>query len=199
MAAQSLPLAIHEQPKAKLVERTFRSAALGLIEVVATDVAVVAIYFAEHRNAGALETRRLGPSARHDVLGRAVRELEEYLAGTRESFALPLAPRGTAFQRAVWEALTAIPFGETRSYAEIAVAIGRPRAVRAVGGANARNPLSVVVPCHRVVGSRGDLTGYAGGIERKRWLLAHESTACRTLPSRRASATPGAAAGTRRP
>ena len=197
MVALSLPIAIHEQPKAKLVECSFCSDALGLIQIVATDAAVVAIYLAEHRNGRALETRRLGPSARHDVLGRAVRELEEYLAGARESFTLPLAPQGTAFQRAVWGALTDIPFGETRSYAEIALAIGRPRAVRAVGGANARNPLSVVVPCHRVIGSRGDLTGYAGGIERKRWLLAHESTADRTLPSRRASATRGAAAGTR--
>lgn len=197
--ALSLPISIQDEAKRKLVECSFRANALGVVRIIATDAAIIAIYLAEHQEMPVLETRLLGPSARHPVLERAVRELEEYLGGTRESFSLPLAPEGTAFQRAVWEALTAIPFGETRSYGEIAVAIGRPSAVRAVGGANALNPLSVVVPCHRVIGRHGDLTGYAGGVERKRWLLAHESRDGRTPLSRWASATRGAAAGTRRP
>lgn len=106
--------------------------------------------------------------------GAAVAQLAEYFAGERTGFDLPLAPVGTAFQLAAWTALRAIPYGETRSYAAQARAIGRPAAVRAVGAANGRNPLGIVVPCHRVVGSDGSLTGYGGGVDRKRWLLAHE-------------------------
>ena len=101
-------------------------------------------------------------------------QLEEYFGGERTTFDLPLAPSGTAFQLAAWAALRAIPYGETRSYAAQARAIGRPTAVRAVGAANGRNPLGIVVPCHRVVGGDGSLTGYGGGIDRKRWLLGHE-------------------------
>ncbi|MFS0773182.1 methylated-DNA--[protein]-cysteine S-methyltransferase [Sphingomonas sp. 1P08PE] len=110
------------------------------------------------------------------VLVAAMRQLEEYFAGTRRTFDLPLAPRGTAFQQAVWAALLTIPWGETRSYAAIARAIGRPAAVRAVGAANGRNPLSIVVPCHRVVGSNGTLTGFAGGLAAKALLLEIEGT-----------------------
>ena len=105
------------------------------------------------------------------VLARAARELAEYLAGERRRFTVPLAPGGTVFQRQVWDALATIPYGETRTYAQIAAAVGRPRACRAVGMANHRNPLSIVVPCHRVVGATGSLTGYGGGLEAKRFLL----------------------------
>lgn len=104
----------------------------------------------------------------------AVRQLAAYFAGVPIEFALKLAPHGTVFQRAVWCELRAIPSGQTRSYSQIAAAVGRPAAVRAVGQAVGRNPLSVVVPCHRVVGADGSLTGYAGGIDRKRWLLARD-------------------------
>jgi methylated-DNA-[protein]-cysteine S-methyltransferase len=110
-----------------------------------------------------------------DALGEAVQQLEAYFAGTRTTFELPLASLGTPFQRRVWQALEAIPYGQTISYAELAARIGQPRAVRAVGRANATNPLAVVVPCHRVVGRSGALTGYGGGLDRKRWLLAHEA------------------------
>jgi len=110
----------------------------------------------------------------HPVLVEATRQLEDYFAGRRRTFDLPLAAHGTEFQRRVWEALRAIPYGETRSYGQIAEAIGHPKAVRAVGAANARNPLSIISPCHRVIGARGDLTGFAGGIETKRFLLAFE-------------------------
>ncbi|MBI5433028.1 MAG: methylated-DNA--[protein]-cysteine S-methyltransferase [Planctomycetes bacterium] len=101
-------------------------------------------------------------------------ELAAYFAGERERFELELSPRGTPFQHMVWQALRAIPFGETRSYAELARAIGRPKAVRAVGAANGANPWAIVVPCHRVIGADGSLTGYAGGLERKRALLELE-------------------------
>ncbi len=104
----------------------------------------------------------------------AVQQLSEYFMGTRRAFDLPLDLHGTTFQRQVWGHLLSIPFGHTTTYQEIAQAIGRPRAVRAVGAANARNPISIIVPCHRVLGSDGSLTGYGGGIWRKEWLLKHE-------------------------
>lgn len=105
---------------------------------------------------------------------QARRQLQEYASGRREEFELPLALRGTDFQRRVWQALLGVPFGRTISYAELARRAGSPSAARAVGAAVGRNPVSVVVPCHRIVGADGSLTGYAGGIDRKRALLAHE-------------------------
>ena len=104
------------------------------------------------------------------------RQLDEYFAGQRHIFDLPLAAEGTEFQLAVWRELTHIPFGETCSYGDIARRVGRPAASRAVGAANGRNPISIIVPCHRVIGSTGALTGYGGGEARKRWLLEHEAT-----------------------
>ena len=103
-------------------------------------------------------------------------QLGEYFAGERTDFDLALAPEGTEFQRRVWDGLRAIPYGETRSYAELARAVGRPGAARAVGAANGRNPITVIVPCHRVIGSNGDLAGFSGGVERKRMLLDLEAS-----------------------
>ena len=110
----------------------------------------------------------------HIVLSQTVTQLEEYFAGLRNEFDLPLAATGTDFQTQVWYALTTIPYGETWSYQDLANAIGNPKAVRAVGLANGKNPISIVVPCHRVIGKSGKLTGYAGGVERKQRLLALE-------------------------
>jgi methylated-DNA-[protein]-cysteine S-methyltransferase len=106
--------------------------------------------------------------------GEAARQLREYFAGARKTFDLELAPRGTPFQLDVWKALCEVPYGETITYAELARRIGRPNAVRAVGAANGANPIPIIVPCHRVIGSNGTLTGYGGGIERKQFLLALE-------------------------
>ena len=103
------------------------------------------------------------------------RQLEEYFAGERTRFDLHLAPRGTPFQESVWKALVTIPFGRTASYGEIARKVGRPDASRAVGAANGKNPIAIIVPCHRIIGASGALVGYAGGLPRKKWLLAHES------------------------
>ena len=114
-------------------------------------------------------------AARH--LHRAADELTEYFAGRRRSFSVALDPEGTDFQRAVWEELAALGFGQTISYGTIARHIGSPRGSQAVGLANGQNPLPIIVPCHRVVGRDGKLTGYAGGVERKQWLLRHESAA----------------------
>ncbi len=105
----------------------------------------------------------------------AIDQLEAYFAGRRTTFALALDASGSAFQHRVWQALEAIPYGETTCYGDLAVQIGQPRAIRAVGRANATNPLPIVVPCHRVIGRSGSLTGYGGGLDRKRWLLAHEA------------------------
>lgn len=113
------------------------------------------------------------------LLNEARRQLSAYFRGTLQRFDLPLRPAGTDFQRQVWKALEDIPWGETRSYLEIARALGRPRAVRAVGAANGANLLPVVIPCHRVIGASGRMTGYAGGLERKRRLLAVEGIAAR--------------------
>lgn len=110
----------------------------------------------------------------HPVLARAARELAAYFAGRRTSFTVPLAPAGTPFQQQAWQALLSIPFGETRSYAQQARLLGDPSATRAVGAANGRNPIAILIPCHRVIGSNGTLTGYAGGLARKEFLLRHE-------------------------
>jgi methylated-DNA-[protein]-cysteine S-methyltransferase len=115
------------------------------------------------------------PRSREPVLLEAEAQLRAYFAGELERFDLPLAPRGTPFQLSVWDALLEIPYGSTTTYSELAAAIGRPSACRAVGAANGRNPLAVIVPCHRVIGAAGGLTGYGGGVERKRLLLALEA------------------------
>ena len=109
-----------------------------------------------------------------DPLPAAARQLNEYFAGKRREFDLPLRMEGTEFQQRVWRELTKIPFGETRSYGQLAKRLGNPNGSRAVGLANGRNPIAIIVPCHRVIGADGSLTGFGGGIERKEWLLTHE-------------------------
>ncbi|XVS68156.1 methylated-DNA--[protein]-cysteine S-methyltransferase [Actinosynnema sp. CA-299493] len=144
---------------------------VGELTLVARDGVLAGLYLPEHRHRPALETfgeRDASP------FGEVVAQLAEYFAGERTVFDLPLSPAGTPFQRTVWDALKEIPHGETVSYGELAARIGRPTASRAVGLANGKNPISVIVPCHRVVGSTGALTGYGGGVERKRVLLAFE-------------------------
>jgi methylated-DNA-[protein]-cysteine S-methyltransferase len=153
---------------------------IGTLRIVATDVAVVAIHF-DPDAAPQFAARRIGDLAAADdgtpadrLLARVVGELGEYFAGQRQRFTVPVAPEGTEFQLAAWRALGEIPFGATRSYAEQAARLGDRRKARAVGAANGKNPIPIVVPCHRVVGADGSLTGFAGGVEVKRWLLDHE-------------------------
>lgn len=135
----------------------------------------------DEAGAVALLERECGETARRDPQAAAgtAAQLREYFAGERDRFDLPLAPRGTAFQLRVWEALREIPYGETATYGEIAATIGKPSASRAVGAANGRNPIGVVVPCHRIIGADGTLTGYGGGLDRKAWLLNLEASALR--------------------
>ena len=111
---------------------------------------------------------------RHPILVRASEQLTEYFAGTRTTFDLPLDPVGSAFEQSVWDLLRAIPYGTTTSYGDLARRLGDVKQSRAVGAANGKNPIPIIVPCHRVVGVNGDLTGFGGGLDRKRWLLEHE-------------------------
>ncbi|OEF85283.1 methylated-DNA--[protein]-cysteine S-methyltransferase [Vibrio splendidus] len=141
-------------------------APIGKMIIVSNGVSLIEIDHVNHEE--------LMISNPDDLCQLAMRQLDEYFAGKRTSFDLPLMPQGTAFQKAAWQALTTIPYGETISYGEQAKRMDNPKAVRAVGGANGKNPFSIVVPCHRVIGANGTLTGYTGGMNRKEWLLAFE-------------------------
>ena len=146
---------------------------IGPLTLVADDGALTALLMEVHRH-GAKNPER-GP--RDDTaFGSAREQLDAYFAGDLTTFDLPVKPEGTEFQQRVWKALQEIPFGQTCSYGELASSLGDPGASRAVGLANGRNPISIVIPCHRVIGADGSLTGYGGGIERKRFLLDHERT-----------------------
>jgi methylated-DNA-[protein]-cysteine S-methyltransferase len=149
---------------------------LGEIVLTSDGKALTGLYFEGQKHAPEVGSQwRLDERAA--PFSRAREQLEAYADGRLRAFDLPLALAGTPFRQRVWEALRLVPYGETISYLALARRIGAPKAVRAVGAAVGRNPVSVIVPCHRIVGSDGSLTGYAGGLERKRWLLAHESGA----------------------
>jgi methylated-DNA-[protein]-cysteine S-methyltransferase len=154
-----------------LTTMTVRSP-VGPLQLYAEDGRLVWLRFPDRVGPGGADA---AVTARDAVLVQTRAQLGEYFAGTRRVFELPLAPPGTAFQAQVWRALLKIPFGDTRSYGQLARAIRRPSASRAVGAANGSNPIAIIVPCHRVIGSSGALTGYGGGLEMKRWLLAHEA------------------------
>jgi methylated-DNA-[protein]-cysteine S-methyltransferase len=154
------------------------SSPVGTLTLVATDDGLAAILWENDRPLR-VRLNIEAENARHPMLVEAERQLSEYFAGRRKRFALKLDVSGTPFQRKVWNALLTIPFGETRSYAQIAKQIGHPSAARAVGAANGRNPLSIVAPCHRVIGSTGALTGFAAGLEVKARLLALEGATSR--------------------
>lgn len=144
---------------------------IGELLLLADDRGLLAVHMGTPRDPallGASDAARLAPVRT---------QLERYFSGELQDFDLPLAAPGTAFQQRVWAALRAIPYGQTISYGELAQRIDQPTAARAVGLANGQNPIAIIVPCHRVIGAKGALTGYAGGIERKRWLLAHEARA----------------------
>jgi methylated-DNA-[protein]-cysteine S-methyltransferase len=149
---------------------------LGKLKLVANaDALVGVLWVAESRDRLRLDAQEI--EGHHPILAEAERQLAEYFAGTRTQFELSLEPRGTEFQKKVWQSLRKIPFGATKSYVEIARAIGSPRACRAVGAANSKNPLPIVVPCHRVIGANGALTGFGGGLETKAKLLTFEARA----------------------
>lgn len=146
---------------------------VGILTLVASDAGLVAVLW-EEDDPARVKLPATQVDEDHPVLRQTAAQLADYFAGARQQFDLPLDFRGTAFQQRVWAALLAIPFGETRSYGAIASAIDQPTASRAVGAANGRNPISIIAPCHRVVGSNGALTGFAGGLATKTWLIDHE-------------------------
>ena len=153
---------------------------VGELTLVGDDSALSGLYFAEHIRRPAEEL--FGPRDQA-AFGDAADQLAEYFSGERRSFDLTLQPKGNAFQRKVWAQLIEIPYGRRRTYGELAAALGAPGLARAVGAANGQNPLSIIVPCHRVVGSDGKLTGYAGGLQRKAYLLELETPAASRSPS----------------
>lgn len=148
----------------------FRDTIVGKIGIEEVDGAITRLFFAETDGEAALTP--VGTISR--LVTEAFRQLDAYLNGRLNVFTLPLAPAGTPFQRSVWQVLETIPYGTTWSYKEVAVRIGNPKATRAVGMANNRNPIAIVIPCHRVIGADGSLVGYGNGLERKAWLLALE-------------------------
>jgi len=169
------PDKLHEKLAYKLV-----TSPIGMLKLVASTKGLVAILWENDkprrvRLAGEVE------EALHPVLVRTEIELSEYFAGKRDKFSVPLDMRGTTFQKQVWQALLAIPFGETRTYSNLANRLGNPAATRAVGAANGRNPIAIVVPCHRVIGATGSLTGFAGGLQAKAHLLNLEGANIRKL------------------
>ena len=157
------------------LHRTLIQSPVGQLTLLGTETALTRILFGD----GWRDTEGSVP-----VLDQTARELEEYFAGARREFTVPLAPEGTEFQRKVWAALREIPYGATVTYGEIAARIGKPKAAVAVGQANGRNPIPIIIPCHRVVGAGGKLVGYTGGLHIKEALLAVESAGPGTPPAR---------------
>ncbi len=151
---------------------------VGTLLIAATDAGICGIYFEEHKHfKGKDGWLQIPTQSASQHLSNAAMQLDEYFAGKRTEFDVTLDLSGTEFQRGVWTALNAIPFGQSVSYAQHAQGLGNPKALRAVGSAIGKNPVSIIVPCHRVIGSSGAVTGYAGGLERKRFLLALENVA----------------------
>lgn len=146
---------------------------VGILKLVATENALVAVLW-ENENPKRVRLAELIEQVNHPILLETQKQLREYFAGTRQQFDLPLDFEGTVFQKKVWQALLSIPFGETRSYRDIAEQVGNIKAVRAVGAANGKNPISIIAPCHRVVGVNGKLVGFAGGLNNKEILLGLE-------------------------
>lgn len=168
---------MNESPSDRQLEPTLQATTIdspvGELRIVASDLGVRAVLWPDDVDRVPVPTDVATGDA-HPVLAVAARELAEYFAGDRQEFDVALDPEGTEFQHQAWRALRSIPYGETVSYGEQAERMGDKNKARAVGAANGKNPISIIVPCHRVVGSNGTLTGFAGGLETKQWLLAHE-------------------------
>ena len=171
-------------------EQSFARARLhtpfGELTVVASDAGVRYVMFDNDAHPKSFANMTIVDDSKHHVVASAVHQLNEYIAGDRREFDVPLDLVGTEFQVQAWRSLANIPFGTTASYAQQAASIGRPTATRAIGAANGRNPVVVVLPCHRVIGADGSLTGFGGGLPTKKWLLQHESDVLSRMSSTRA-------------
>jgi methylated-DNA-[protein]-cysteine S-methyltransferase len=150
-----------------LLQTTYLSSPIGLIEITGNDDGIATLYF--------VDTKKNNSTKVPSLLKECVYQLDEYFKGIRKEFGLKLNPQGTDFQKKVWNELHTVAFGKTKSYLQISKQIGDSNATRAVGNANGSNPISIIIPCHRVIGSDGKLTGYGGGLWRKEWLLNHEN------------------------
>ena len=148
--------------------KTYYSSPIGIIEITGNDDGIATVYFVEKNEEQIIKI--------HPTLKECVYQLDEYFLGIRKEFGLKLNPQGSDFQKKVWNYLLDVPFGKTNSYLDISIKLGDHNATRAVGNANGKNPISIIVPCHRVIGSNGKLTGYSGGMWRKEWLLRHEGS-----------------------
>ncbi|MGZ5282235.1 MAG: methylated-DNA--[protein]-cysteine S-methyltransferase [Bacteroidia bacterium] len=149
---------------------------IGNLQITATDNAIKSIDFIDNDSITAESLPSLNP-----LLNECKKQLKEYFSGERKQFSVPLDPDGTDFQKKVWKALIEIPYGKTASYGDLALKLGDKNLMRAVGGANGRNPIAIIIPCHRIIGTSGTLTGYAGGLWRKKWLLDLENPNKQTL------------------
>ncbi|MBC8154249.1 MAG: methylated-DNA--[protein]-cysteine S-methyltransferase [Bacteroidetes bacterium] len=159
-----------------MVYTHYYTSPIGRLEIQADDTAILGVFFADgtKKNAPGQPASDIVP----DVMRQCLVELADYFAGTRQAFTVPYRLVGSDFRRSVWQQLTQIPYGQTITYGEQARRLGNPKAVRAVGTTNSSNPISIIVPCHRVVGANGDLVGFGGGLAAKRWLLDHERQFC---------------------
>lgn len=158
------------------LKTTFYPSQIGVLRITGSDEGIQRLEFLDEDSASEATLRSHADGELGICLEQCVRQLNEYFHGRRKTFSLNLNPQGTAFQKAVWQELLKIPFGQTASYLDIAMAIGNPKAIRAVGAANGQNRIPIIIPCHRVIGSDGSLVGFGGGIWRKEWLLKHEKT-----------------------
>jgi methylated-DNA-[protein]-cysteine S-methyltransferase len=158
-----------------MMYRTSFESPLGTLLAIAREDSLCVLHMVGAKHAPALDSYVLEEKPKHPVFVQLRKELAEYFKGTRQHFEIALAPEGTPFQQAVWKVLTKVPYGTTCTYGEQAAVLKNPGAVRAVGAANGRNPIGIIIPCHRVVGAGGKLTGYAGGIDKKAQLLALEA------------------------
>ena len=173
-------------PDIPFFSRRTCKAPFGVLTVIGSDLGIRFVMFNNDAHPKPLEKLPISDTEIHDSVTDAITQLEEFFAGSRHDFELPLDLRGTEFQVAAWKALADIPYGHTASYGQQAASIGRPKAVRAIGGANGRNPVAIVLPCHRIVGADGSLTGFGGGIAVKKWLLDHEQSMLRNTTGNRA-------------
>lgn len=168
------------------LSRSTYEAPFGVLTVVGSDLGIRYVMFDNDAHPKPLERLHISDTEIHDSVNNAITQLQEYCDGSRRDFDLPLDLQGTEFQVAAWRALADIPYGHTASYGQQAASIGRPKAVRAIGGANGRNPVAIVLPCHRIVGADGSLTGFGGGIAVKKWLLDHEQRMLHSTTGNRA-------------
>lgn len=162
------------------IHKAYYNSPIGKIEITGNDEGIISVFFIEEnidKSPSLLASDNFNKKESSKVITDCIQQLDEYFASTRRQFELKLNPEGTAFQKKVWSKLIKIPYGKTKSYLDIAKQIGDANANRAVGNANAKNPVSIIVPCHRVIGNTGELVGYSGGMWRKEWLLNHENSA----------------------